>query len=292
MISDKPRYQIDKKKWGVATLAELYEEVAMPWDWQAELRDLAKQLGVGFFSTPFDKTAVNFLMDIGVDAMKVASPEIVDTPLVEYVMQQNLPTILSTGGATKSDIALVVDELTDEQREKLCILHCIAEYPVSSSDANLATLNHLSSEFSVKVGLSDHSIGTQTAYGATILGARLVEKHITLDRKNGGIDSHFSSEPNEFQQVKEAMLEAHALLGHSLLEARLENEKDVINSRRSLVALKDIKVGEIFTVDNIASRRPGGGLSPSYLNKILGKRSNSFVEFASPIQASDVDFKS
>ena len=109
-------------------------------------------------------------MDIGVDAMKVASPEIVDTPLVEYVMQQNLPTILSTGGATKSDIALVVDELTDEQREKLCILHCIAE--CRSSDANLATLNHLSSEFSVKVGLSDHSIGTQTAYGATILGAR------------------------------------------------------------------------------------------------------------------------
>jgi pseudaminic acid synthase len=288
LISDKPRYRIDKKKWGVGTLGELYGEAAMPWKWQAELKELACSLGLGFFSTPFDKTAVDFLVDIGVDAMKVASPEIVDIPLIDYVLAQGLPTVISTGGACKEDIAAVLSLVDKADHERIYVLHCIAEYPAAQKDSNLATLTEIKDSFKVSVGLSDHSIGTDSAFGATILGARIIEKHITLSRKDGGVDSHFSSEPDEFAQLRKTIDVAHGLIGVSLLSQRLPSERDVINSRRSLVALKNISVGEVFTDSNIGSRRPGGGLSPSYLKNILGKVAKMDIEFGDPIEQNHI----
>ena len=284
VLSNSARYQINKDKWGVSTLAELYAMAAMPWDWQIELRELASNLNIGFFSTPFDRSAVDFLMSINVDAMKIASPEIVDLPLIEYVMMQELTTIVSTGGANRININNLMENLTSFQKNKLILLHCIAEYPASVEDANLATMREITQEFGVKIGLSDHSIGSETAFGATLLGARLIEKHITIDRNSGGIDSTFSSEPAEFKELKKSINSAHVMLGKSLLGQRLKSEEEVIGSQRSLVALSNIKCGENFTEANIGSRRPGGGLAPKYYNSVLGKTAREDIAFGDPIQ--------
>lgn len=289
VISNAERYKINKDKWGVATLAELYANVAMPWDWQIELRELAAKLEIGFFSTPFDKSAVDFLMEIDVDAMKIASPEIVDLPLIEYVAQQGLTTIISTGGATLNDLRNVTEILTPEQKTRLIFLHCIAEYPASENDANLETLNEISREFSVQVGLSDHSIGPKTAFGATLLGARLIEKHITMDRNSGGVDSAFSSEPAEFLELKASINSAHSLLGRSLLRGRLKSEEEVLGSQRSLVALANIRRGEYFSEVNMGSRRPGGGLAPKLYGRVIGKKAKEDIDYGSPIQDHHVD---
>jgi pseudaminic acid synthase len=279
---DNPYFRITDGLWKGKTLYQLYKEAYMPWEWQLKLKKMAEEEGLVCFSTPFDVTAVDFLEEMQVPAYKIASFEITDIPLIEYIAAKNKPILLSTGIATLDDITLAVNRCRSTGNNRLALLKCTSAYPAPVEEANLKTLSDLKSIFKTVVGVSDHTTSNTVSVTAVALGAKIIEKHFTLDRKLGGPDASFSLNPEEFSSLVAAIRETEQALGtitYDLSERVIKNRQFA----RSLFVIKDIKKGEPFTADNIKSIRPGNGLAPKHLSEILGKRAKCTLYAGTPL---------
>ncbi len=268
--------------WDGRTLYDLYKEAYMPWQWQKELMAYANSLGLIFFSTPFDKTAVDFLEELNVPAYKVASFEIMDIPLIEYIASKGKPIIMSTGVATLSDIEAAVAACKRIGNSQIILLKCTSAYPAKIEDANLNTMPNMRDTFGVEVGLSDHTLGITVPVVSVALGARVIEKHFILDKSIDGPDATFSLEPDQFKQMVDAVREAEKALGK--IDYSMSKKKE--NSRllgRSLFVVKDIKAGAVLTEDNVRSIRPGYGLAPKYTSDVLGKKAKLNISRGTPL---------
>lgn len=268
--------------WDGKTLYQLYREAFTPWEWQPELKKAANQLGLECFSSPFDQSAVDFLETMDVPAYKVASFEITDIPLIEYIAAKGRPVIISTGIATLAEIAEAVQACRRMKNRQIAILKCTSAYPAPLDEINLKTIPHLQETFDCVVGLSDHTLGISVPIAAVALGAKIIEKHFILDRKLGGPDAEFSIEPAEFKKMVQSIREAETALGNINYELSALIKKNRIFSR-SLFATANIKKGELFTRQNIRSIRPGHGLPPKYLPDILGKHARQDIEMGTPL---------
>jgi len=268
--------------WDGVTLYELYKQAFTPWEWQPKLKQFAEDIGLICFSSPFDKSAVDFLEMMNVPAYKIASFEIVDIPLIEYTAVKGKPMIISTGIATEEEIKDAIDTCRRVGNNQIALLKCTSEYPAPIEDANLRMIPALAKKFNTVVGLSDHTLGTIVSTAAVAVGARIIEKHFILDRKLGGPDSSFSLEPNEFKKMVDEIRQVELALG----EAKFELNDKIKKSRtfaRSLFVVKDVSAGERFTEDNIRSIRPSYGLPPKHLNEILGKKALKNIERGTPL---------
>lgn len=276
MKSDNPEFLIKGGLWDGKTLYDLYEEAHMPWKWHKPLFEKAKELGITIFSSPFDFTAVDLLEELGAPAYKIASFEAIDLPLIEYVAKTGKPMIISTGMANEEEIREAVETARNAGCEELVVLHCVSGYPAPSGDYNLATVADMSTRFDVLTGLSDHTIDNTTAITSVALGACLIEKHVTLDRNGGGPDDSFSLEKPELLQLCRDSKIAWEAVGKVSYE-RKESEKGSAIFRRSLYVVKDVAAGEVFTLENVRSIRPGYGLAPKYLHDVIGKKSKENI---------------
>ncbi|HUH73459.1 MAG TPA: pseudaminic acid synthase [Chitinophagales bacterium] len=253
--------------WKGYTSWNLYTEASMPYEWQPKLKKLTEDLGLIFFSSPFDLEGVDFLESINVPMYKIASLEITDIPLIEYTASKGKPMIISTGVAEFEDIQLAIEACQRVGNNDITLLKCTSQYPATIEQANILTMPDIRNKFGVKVGLSDHTMGHLVPIVAVSLGATVVEKHFILDRNLGGPDSFFSMEPNEFKEMVDSIRQTEKALGEINYNVA-DSDK---NRRRSLFVSEDIKTGEAFTHANIRSIRPGNGLHPKHLNEILGK---------------------
>ena len=281
--SEKDDFLIKGTIWEGRKLYELYKEACTPWEWHEELFQVAKSEGLICFSSPFDYSAVDFLEKLDVPAYKIASFEITDIPLIEYVASKGKPIIISTGIATLGDIELAVNTCRKVGNNNIALLKCTSSYPAPIEEANLLTIPHLRDTFNVIPGLSDHTMGQSVAIAAVALGARIIEKHFILDRSIGGPDSSFSMEPQEFKKMVEAIRDVEKALGIVTYELTPKVQKNKIFAR-SLFVVVDVKAGEIITEENVRSIRPGYGLHPKYYDEILGKRFRKNVEKGNPLQ--------
>lgn len=268
--ADNPDFRIEGGLWDSRTLYELYCEAHTPFEWHEALFAKAAKCGVTIFSTPFDETAADLLDELGAPAFKIASFEAVDHELIAYVARKGKPMIISTGLANLGEIEAAVRTARDNNCSELILLHCISSYPAPSEDSNLRTMPHLSEAFDVVVGLSDHTHGTATSVAAVALGGSVIEKHFTLARADGGPDAAFSLEPNEFASLCTDCNNAWLSLGHVHYDVK-GVEQGSLTFRRSLYVVKDISAGETFTRTNVRSIRPGFGLPPAMIGKVLGK---------------------
>ncbi len=268
--------------WDGQYLYDLYKKAYTPWEWHEKLFNFAKELGLVCFSSPFDKTAVDFLEELGTPAYKVASFEIVDIPLIEYIASKGKPIIISTGIATLSDIEEAIEACKRAGNEQIILLKCVSEYPTPYEDANLRTIPNMRETFGVPVGLSDHTLGIAVPIASVALGAVMVEKHFILDRNLGGPDSAFSLEPKEFKAMVSAIRQVEKALGKVSYELT-ERQKAMRKFSRSLFVAKDIKAGETFTEENVRSVRPAVGLHPKYLKDILGRRARFDIKAGTPL---------
>lgn len=268
--------------WKGRNLYELYQEAHTPWEWHAPLFKYAKNKGIMIFSTPFDETAVDFLEELGVAAYKIASFENTDVPLLRRVASTGKPVIMSTGLATLSDLDQAVKVLRTNGCKDLVLLKCTSTYPATPENTNLLTIPHLREMFGCHVGLSDHTMGIGAAVASVALGARVIEKHFTLSRADGGVDSSFSIEPSELTSLVIESERAFQALG-SIQYGVLEAEKKSLRFKRSLYVVKDVEAGECFTKENLRVIRPGDGLSPKYYEKILGKRARVSLKAGTPL---------
>lgn len=270
--------------WKGRTLYELYSEGSMPYEWQSELKEYTESKGLVFFSSPFDLDAVDFLESIDVPMYKIASPEINDIPLIKYVAEKGKPMIISTGMADVADIKLAIDTCLNAGNSDITLLKCTSEYPATADMANLLTIPNLRDTFGVKVGLSDHTMGSTVPVVAVTLGARVIEKHFILDRSLGGVDAAFSMEPHEFKEMVTACHDALASLGTIKYELTERNK----SRRRSLFVSQDIRKGEVFTAQNIKSVRPGFGLHPQYFDEVIGKVAAEDLKKGTPLAFKDI----
>ncbi len=268
--------------WDGKTLYELYQEAYTPWDWQPKLKEIAENLDLVFFSTPFDRTAVDFLERLNVPIYKIASFEITDIPLIEYIAKKGKPIILSTGIAELEDIELAVQTIRNAGNDKFALLKCTSSYPAPVEEANLLTIPDMKRRFNCMVGLSDHTLTTSLPVAAVALGAKIIEKHFILDRRLGGPDAAFSMEPYEFKRMVDEIREVEKALGEVSYKLSDRVKKNKIFSR-SLFAVKDIKKGEEFTEENIRSIRPGNGLHPKYLYDIIGRKAKVDIKRGTPL---------
>ena len=281
--SSQPYFKIEGTScWAGRTFYDLYEEAYMPWDWHQHLKTLANNLGLDCFSTPFDNTAVDFLMDVGVPCFKVASFEVIDIPLLKKIASTKMPVIMSTGMATLSEIHEAVSTLQEGGCPEIVLLKCTSAYPALPEEANLLTIPNLAQTFNCPVGLSDHTLGSAVAVAAVSLGAKVIEKHVTLSRADGGPDSSFSMEPHEFKQLVQDVRVVEKALGHVNYELT-EKEKESVAVRRSLFVVKDMKRGDVFTSENVRSIRPGNGLHPRYLETVIGRKASADLEMGTPV---------
>jgi pseudaminic acid synthase len=268
--------------WDGKTFYNLYEEAYTPWEWQSKLKKIAEEEGLIFFSTPFDLTAVDFLEEIGVPIYKIASFEITDIPLIEYVAKKGKPIIISTGIAELCDIELALKTIRNEKNDNIVLLKCTSEYPAPVEEANLKTIKNMEETFNVLTGLSDHTEGIVASVVAVALGAKVIEKHFTLDRSLGGPDAKFSLEPEEFKEMVNAVRVAEKALGKITYELT-DKQKKGREFSKSIFVAKDVKKGEIFTTENIKVVRPGYGLHPKYYKIILGKKSTMDIKKGTPL---------
>ena len=268
--------------WDGRRLFDLYEEAHTPWEWHAPIFEHARRIGITVFSSPFDLTAVDFLEELGAPAYKIASPELIDLPLIRKVANTGKPIVMSTGAATFEEIEEAILAARNAGANELAVLHCTAAYPAPPEEANLATVRVLAERFNVVVGLSDHTLGTTVSALAVGLGACLVEKHFTLARANGGVDSAFSIEPKELVELVNNVRIAHAAVGKPSF-GPTASETSVLRNRRSLYVIKPIARGEALTLDNIRSIRPAKGLKPKYIDAVLGRRAVRDLAFGEPL---------
>lgn len=279
---DNDDFKIKGGLWNGRTLYELYEEAHMPWEWHQPLFEHAHKLGITIFSSPFDTTAVDLLEELGAPAYKIASFEAIDLPLIEYVARTGKPMIISTGMADAEEIQEAIDAAKGAGCKELAILHCVSGYPAPAEDYNLRTIPDMIERYGLVTGLSDHTIDNTTAITSVALGASLIEKHVTLDRKGGGPDDSFSLEPKELAALCRDVKTAWQTLGH-VDYGRKSSEQGNAQFRRSLYFVKDLKVGDIITEDTIKSVRPGYGLAPKQLAKILGKSAKTNIQKNTPV---------
>lgn len=268
--------------WDGGTLYKLYEKAYTPWKWHKELKEYAENLGLIFFSTPFDKSATDFLEELDVKAYKVASFEITDIPLIEYIASKGKPIIISTGIATLEDIELAVNTCKRMGNEDIVLLKCTSSYPAQIEDSNLLTIKDLIERFNVISGLSDHSMDLDVSLTAVALGGKVIEKHFILDRSMGGVDSSFSMEPLEFKKMVNSIRKVEKILGVVDYELT-DNKKKNREFSRSIFVVEDMKKGDIITEKNVRVIRPGFGMHPKYYKNILGKKINKSVKRGTPL---------
>lgn len=268
--------------WDDTNLYDLYQDAHMPWEWQPKLKKIAEKLGLIVFSSPFDRTSVDFLEDMDMPAYKIASFEITDIPLIEYTASMDKPVIISTGIAELCDIELAVKTCKQVGNDQIALLKCTSSYPAPLEEMNLRTIPHLKETFNTVVGLSDHTLGNSVSTASVALGAEIIEKHFILDRNLGGPDFAFSLEPSEFKVMVNSVREVEKALGKVSYELT-EKTKSNREFSRSLFVVKDIKKGEKFTEDNVKSIRPGFGLHPKYLKYVIGKKAGKDIKKGSPL---------
>jgi pseudaminic acid synthase len=260
----------------------LYKEAATPWEWHSEILDHAFKRGLICFSSPFDNSSVDFLESLRVSAYKIASAEIIDHGLITRVAETGKPIIISTGMATLNEISEAVAVAHAAGNQNIALLQCTASYPASPKNSNILTIPNMREIFNCEVGLSDHTMGVGAAVGAVALGATIIEKHFTLRRSDGGIDSAFSLEPNELEQLVVETERVSQALG-SVFYGPTKNEMAGLMFRRSLYVCEDIKVGEEFSILNVRSIRPGFGLHPKYLKTVLGRNAKCNLAKGTPL---------
>lgn len=268
--------------WDGQYLYDLYKGASLPWEWHKPLYDLAEAEGLICFSSPFDKTAVDFLETLNTPIYKVASFEITDIPLIEYMASKQKPMIISTGIATIEDIELAIATCKKAGNNDITILKCTSAYPASPEDANLSTIPDIVKRFGVKSGLSDHTMGIEGPMVAVALGAQVIEKHFILDKKIGGADAHFSLDELEFKHMVDAVRLTEKLMGKVDYEMTDKKKKSRTFSR-SLFVTQDVKIGDIISEDNIRSVRPGFGLHPKYYNDVINKTFIDDVKKGTPL---------
>lgn len=273
--------------WEGRTLYDLYQEAHTPWDWHEKLFQKAEECGLICFSSPFDKTAVDFLERLNAPAYKIASYEINDIPLIRRAARTGKPVIISTGVASLSDIELALQTCREEGNQDVILLKCTSAYPAPYHEMNLRVIPHMAETFQCMTGLSDHSYGTEVAVAAAALGAKVVEKHLTLSRQDGGVDSDFSMEPEEFARMVREIRNVEAALGTVTYELT-EKQKESKRYSRSLFASEDIRKGELLQESNIRSVRPGDGIMPRYLDAVLGKRAKRDISRGMPLKWEDI----
>lgn len=277
-------FEIDDKDslWYGKNLYELYQIAHTPWEWHKPIFDRAKEKGLIPFSTPFDETSVDFLEEFNVPCYKIASFENKDIPLLKKVAKTGKPVIMSTGASELKDIWNAVKTLRENGTDDIVLLKCTSTYPSSPENSNLFTIKNMQETFGTLVGLSDHTKGIGSAIASIALGARVIEKHFTLNREDGGVDSAFSIEPHELKLLVEESERAFLSLGKIQYNIQKE-EKNSLRFKRSVYAVKDIKLGEEFTKENVRVIRPGDGLEPQYYEIILGKKAKQDIKFATPL---------
>jgi pseudaminic acid synthase len=275
-------FRINGTVWDGRTLYDLYREASMPWEWQPRLKSIADSMDLDLFSTPFDVSAVEFLEQMDVQAYKVASFEIVDFPLLRAVAQTGKPVIVSTGMASLGEISEAVDVLKQNGCEELALLKCTSAYPAPPDEMNLKTVPHLSDSFGVPVGISDHTQGSAVSIAAVTLGACIVEKHLTLSRAAAGPDSGFSADPAEFRELVKGIRVAEESLGGIRYGAG-RAEESCHRFRRSLFVVEDVRQGDVFSLENIRSIRPGDGLHTRYLGVVLGRCATRDIRRGTPL---------
>jgi len=279
---DGPGFRIKGGLWDGRTLHDLYREAHTPFEWHEALFNRARRLGVTVFSSPFDDTAVSLLEGLGAPAYKIASFEAVDLPLIARVARCGKPMIISTGMCNLAEIQDAVTTARSNGCREIVLLHCVSSYPAVFEDANLATIPHLAAAFDVVAGLSDHTPGSAAPAAAIALGACVIEKHFTLARADGGPDAAFSLEPHEFRTLVEDCRHAWMAVGRVTYDIE-GSEKANIVFRRSLYAVRPIARGEAFTTANVRSIRPGFGLAPKHLPRVLGRHATRDVAYGEPI---------
>ena len=281
--SSKAEFKINQgTHWDGMYLFDLYKEAYLPWEWHEEIFKVAKEEGLICFSSPFDKTAVDFLENLDSPIYKIASFEITDIPLIEYAASKGKPMIISTGIAEIKDIELAIETCKKAGNNDITILKCTSAYPALLEDANLKTIPDIIKRFGVKTGLSDHTLGTEAPAIAVALGATVIEKHFILDKSIGGADAHFSLDETEFKKMVDAVRLTEKIIG----KVDYEMTEKKVKSRqfsRSLFVVKDVEAGDRITEENVRSIRPGFGMHPKYYNEILGKKFNTAIEKGTPL---------
>ena len=284
--TNKEDFIIEGGLWDGRSLYDIYSEGSLPWEWHEELISYARDLGLAVISSPFDETAVDFLIDLGIDALKIASFEINHIPLIEYAASKGLPIIMSTGMANDDEINEAV-EAVGKHTDELILLHCISSYPARAEEFGLKSILDLKETYSCLSGLSDHCTDNLIASASVALGTTVIEKHFTLDRKGGGLDDSFSLEPEGLKELRENV---------DLVKAALvkpnngcsNSEKSSLKYRRSIYASRPISEGEIFTEENLKVIRPGAGLHPRHYYQLIGRRAKRDVDFAEPLLTIDL----
>jgi len=284
---DNEYFQIKGGLWDGYKLYDLYKDAGTPWEWQARIKQECEACGIDFFSTPFDRTAVDFLEKIDCEAYKIASFELVDIPLIEYAASKGKPMVISCGMGSIEEIQDAVDACKRQGNDKVVLLKCCSEYPANYEDMNLATIADMRERFGVPVGLSDHSMGSIGAVVGACLGACVVEKHFCLSRELKSPDSAFSMEPKEFAEMVQNIRNAVQIRGCVRYDLT-EKEREEAVFRRSLYSVEKISAGEILTSDNVRSIRPSGGLMPIYTNAVLGKKICRDIPRGWPISWKDI----
>lgn len=285
---DNGYFEIKNGLWAGRTLYELYQEAETPWEWQGRIKAECEACGIDFLSTPFDSTAVDFLENLGCEAYKIASFELVDIPLIEYAASKGKPMIISCGMGSVEEIQDALDACRRMGNEQIVLLKCCSEYPANFEDMRLRNIPDMTERFGVPTGLSDHSMGSLAAVVGVSLGARVVEKHFCLSRAMETADSAFSMEPEEFARMVEDIRNAEKLLSPPSYELS-EKERRNIVFRRSLFAVRDIKKGDLFTSENIRSIRPSYGINPKFFRTVLGKRATECLLKGMPLRLEEFE---
>ncbi|MEI7635800.1 MAG: pseudaminic acid synthase [Syntrophus sp. (in: bacteria)] len=275
-------FQIKGTIWEGKNLYSLYREAFTPWEWQPKLKIVCDNLGLDYFSTPFDATAVDFLEKMGVPAYKVASFELVDIPLLKKISGTGKPIIMSTGMATLAEIDEAVRTINEAGNRQIALLKCTSAYPAPPGEMNLKTIVHLSNTYGVPTGLSDHTLGSAVAVASVALGGCIIEKHLTLSRNDRGPDSAFSTEPAEFKSMVDDIRTIEKALGKISYEIT-EKQKENRVFRRSLFVVKDMRKGEAFSHENVRSIRPGHGMHTRYLDQIMGRKAVRDIKKGTPV---------
>jgi N-acetylneuraminate synthase len=289
IASEQPCFRIGGGTlWDGRTLYDLYQEAHTPWDWQPKLKALCDELNLDLFSSAFDPTAVDFLDRMGVPVHKVASPELVDLPLIQRMARSGKPLILSTGMATLEEIEEAMAAARGAGASEIALLRCTSAYPARPEEMNLRSIPDLAGRFAVPIGLSDHTPGIAVSVAAVALGASIIEKHLTWSRDDGGPDSAFSLEPNEFKSLVEAIRSVEKSLGQ-VHYGPTPHEVNTRLYRRSLFVVCNVKKGEAFTAENVRSIRPANGLHPRHLGEVIGQRAAADIERGTPMSWELVD---
>ena len=285
--SDREDFKINGGLWDGRTLYDLYEEAHTPWEWHPALFEHARKIGITIFSSAFDQTAVDLLESLDTPAYKIASFEAVDLSLIKYVASTGKPMIISTGMADAEEIQEAIDAARSGGCKELAILHCVSGYPAPAQDYNLLTIPDMIKRFGVVTGLSDHTLDNTTAIASIGVGAAIIEKHFTLDRKGGGPDDSFSLEPADLAALCTGVRIAWEAMGE-VNYSRKSSEQDNVKFRRSLYFVEDLKAGELITPKAIRSIRPGFGLAPKHIDEIIGRTAAHDIKRATPVTWNDV----